>query len=40
MTALVSTIYQLGNVIGPIVNIAFVLIMAVGCAYCMKKYLN
>jgi hypothetical protein len=40
MILLISKIYQFGNFIGPVTNVLFVIIMAVGMAYCMKKYLN
>jgi hypothetical protein len=40
MITLISTIYKIGNIIGHYTNIIFVLIMAVGCIYCMRKYLN
>jgi hypothetical protein len=33
-------IFDIGTQIGYFTNILFIIIMAVGCVYCMKKYLN
>jgi hypothetical protein len=40
MKSVLLSIYEIGEIIGPASCYLFVIIMAIGMGYCMKKYLN